>query len=284
MAIFTNQARLSYNGITTTSNTISGELVEVLSATKTAVVENYTRGDRITYLINIVNAGTIGFNDLTVTDDLGTYAAGTATVTPLTYTDGSLRYYQNGVLQAAPAVTAGPPMTVAGISVPAGGNVTLVYETTANDFAPLEGGGSIVNTATMTGNGLTAPVTASETVTPAAAAELQISKSVSPSTVTENGTLTFTFEISNIGNTDATAADNVVVSDTFDPILNPITVTLNGATLTPGTDYTYNAATGEFATVPGTITVPAAAYAQDAGTGLVSTSPGTSTLVVSGVV
>ena len=284
MAIFTNQARLSYNGITTTSNTISGELVEALSATKTAVVENYTRGDRITYLINIVNAGTIGFNDLTVTDDLGTYPIGTTSVTPLDYSSGSVRYYQNGVLQPAPAVTEGTPLTVTGISIPAGGNVTLVYETTANEYAPLAAGSSITNHATATGAGLAAPVTAAETVTPADTSNLQISKSVSPSTVTENGTLTFTFVISNIGNTEAGAGDNVSVSDTFDPVLDPITVTLDGRTLTAGTEYTYDPATGAFNTVPGVITVPAATFEQDALTGIVGATPGTTTLVVSGTV
>ena len=34
MATFTNQATLSYNNTTTTSNIVTGEIVEVLSATK----------------------------------------------------------------------------------------------------------------------------------------------------------------------------------------------------------------------------------------------------------
>lgn len=284
MATFFNQARLSYNGLTTTSNTISGELVEVLTATKTAVVENYAQGGRVTFLITIVNSGTIGFNDLTVTDDLGTYPVGANTVTPLDYTAGSMRYYQNGILQPAPAVTEGPPLVVTGISIPAGGNVTLVYETTANVYAPLASGSSITNRATATGTGLATPITAAETITPADTSNLQISKSVSPSTVTENGTLTFTFVISNIGNTEAGVADNVSVSDTFDPVLNPITVTLDGRTLTAGTDYTYDPATGVFNTVPGVITVPVASFEQNPTTGVVDTTPGTTTLVVSGTV
>ena len=36
MATITNQAALSYNGVTTLSNIAVGELVEVLTATKTA--------------------------------------------------------------------------------------------------------------------------------------------------------------------------------------------------------------------------------------------------------
>ena len=37
MAIFTNQATLSYNNTTTTSNIVTGEIVEVLSAAKNAL-------------------------------------------------------------------------------------------------------------------------------------------------------------------------------------------------------------------------------------------------------
>lgn len=79
-------------------------------------------------------------------------------------------------------------------------------------------------------------------------------------------------------------ADNVSVSDTFDPVLNPITVTLDGRTLTAGTDYTYDPATGVFNTVPGVITVPVASFEQNPTTGVVDTTPGTTTLVVSGTV
>ena len=63
---------------------------------------------------------------LTVADDLGAYAFGTDTLVPMTYVAYTVRYYSNGILQTTPAVTAGPPLSVSGISVPAGGNVTIV--------------------------------------------------------------------------------------------------------------------------------------------------------------
>ena len=40
MATFTNQATLRYNGNIVNSNITTGELLEVLSATKTAVLDN----------------------------------------------------------------------------------------------------------------------------------------------------------------------------------------------------------------------------------------------------
>ena len=62
-----------------------------------------------------------------------------------------------------------------------------------------------------------------------------------------------------------------------------LVVTLDGQTLAPA-DYTYNAATGEFATVNGIITVPAATYTQDTVTGVITTTPGVTILTVTGTV
>ena len=53
MATFTNQATLTYNGMTTASNIVTGEILEVLSAQNNAVVDAYTAGDDITYVISI---------------------------------------------------------------------------------------------------------------------------------------------------------------------------------------------------------------------------------------
>ena len=79
------------------------------------------------------------------------------------------------------------------------------------------------------------------------------------------------------------ATDDVVVSDVFDPILNPITVTFNGSVWAEGVNYTYDESTGVFTTLPGQITVPAATYTQNEdGTWIVN--PGTVILTVTGTV
>ena len=167
--------------------------------------------------------------------------------------------------------------------VPAGGSAVLIYETTATPVAPLATGSSITNTATITGGGLTTPITAQATVETANSADLTISKALSPTTVTENGRITYTFVISNTGNTEATATGNVVVTDTFAPILRNIAVTYNGTAWTEGTNYTYNAATGVFTTLAGQITVPAASFTQNTD-GTFTVTPGTATLVITGTV
>ena len=283
MASFTNFATLSYNGGTTNSNIVTGEILEALTAVKTAVSANYSAGDRITYALSLVNTGTAAITDYTVTDNLGGYTVGANTVYPLAYNAGTVRYYINGVLQTAPTVTAGPPLTVTGLTVPAGGSAVLIYETTATPVAPLATGSSITNTATITGGGLTNPITAQATVETANSADLSISKALSPTTVTENGQITYTFVISNTGNTEATATGNVVVTDTFSPILRNIAVTYNGTAWTEGTNYTYNAATGVFTTLAGQITVPAASFTQNTD-GTFTVTPGTATLVITGTV
>ena len=286
MATFYNQATLSFNGNIINSNVVTGELIEVLSATKTAVVDEYTAAGSVTYVISIVNAGTAAFNDLTVTDDLGGYPFGTPAVTlyPLSYVDGSLLYYVNGVLQPTPGVTAGPPLAITGITVPAGGNATLIYETNVTQYAPLGENASVLNTVTVSGDGLAAPITATETVTASTEAQLSISKAIAPATVADNGQLTYTFVIENNGTTPAIATDNVVLTDVFDPILSAITVTYDGSIWTEGVNYTYDQLSGAFATVAGQITVPAGTPSQDPVTGIWTVSPGISVLKISGTV
>ncbi len=284
MAQFTNQAQLSYNDATVNSNVAVGEVLEVLSADKTAVTTTYTPGGDVTYVISVINSGATPVSGITVTDNLGAYTFDETTLYPLTYKAGSVRLYINGVLQAAPTTEAGPPLVVSGITLPANSNMVLIYEANVNSFAPLGEDDSIVNTATVTGNGISTPLTVTETVTPVAEPMLDITKSISPVPVAENGVVTYTFVIRNSGNAPADAAANVTLRDTFNPILSDLTVLLNGVELAEGTGYTYAITEGDFATVPGVITVPAATYTQDPTTGVWSVTPGTTILTVTGTI
>ncbi|MBQ4297821.1 MAG: hypothetical protein II771_05955 [Clostridia bacterium] len=283
MATFFNQATLSYRGSVLASNVATGEIVETLSANKTAVTEEYTRGTAITYALNILNSGAAPFAGLTVTDDLGAYAFGDVTLTPLDYEEGSVKLFVNGVLQASPAVTAGPPLVFSGISVPANGVATLLYTAHANEFAPPTEGSSITNTAVVSGGGLTS-VTVSAAVPAATEPALSILKSISPASVPENGQVTYTFELRNAGGAATVQTDEVSVTDTFDPLLSDLTVTVDGTARTAPADYTYNEASGLFRTVSGTLTVPAASYTQDPVTGAWSTVPGVTVLTVTGTI
>ena len=284
MAIFTNQATLTYNGSSTNSNIAYGEILDVLVATKTAVEGSYAPGQIVTYVVTLRNTGNASLTGLVVTDNLGGYDFNGATVYPLTYEDGSVALFTNGVPQAAPTVTAGPPLVFSNITVPAGGDTVIVYQAQANAFANPAVGGSIDNTVTVTGDGLSAPITATETVVANAAPLLTISKSITPSQVVDNDRVTYTFVIQNSGNQAVVATDDAAITDTFDPILTALTVTFDGAAWTQGVQYNYNEATGLFATVPGQILVPAATYTQDPATGAYTATPGIATLVVTGTI
>ena len=284
MAIFSNQATLTYNGSSTNSNIAYGEILDVLVATKTAVEGSYTPGQLVTYVVTLRNTGNTALTGLTVTDDLGGYDFGGTTVYPLTYETGSVAMFTNGVPQAAPAVTAGPPLAVSGITVPAGGDVVIVYQARANAYADPAVGGTIDNTVTVTGDGLSTPITATETVNAEAAPMLTISKSITPAQVVDNDRVTYTFVIQNSGNEAVVATDNAAITDTFDPILTALTVTFDGAAWTQGVKYNYDETTGLFTTVPGQILVPAATYAQDPVTGVYTATPGIATLVVTGTI
>lgn len=284
MAIFSNQATLTYNGSSTNSNIAYGEILDVLAATKTSVEGTYTPGTLVTYVVTLRNTGNTPLNNLTVTDDLGGYTFNGGTVYPLTYEDGSAILFVGGIPQAAPAVTAGPPLVVSGINVPASSDAVLVYQARANTFANPVEGSTIDNTVTITGDGLSAPITATETVTVQAAPMLTISKSITPSQVVDNDRVTYTFVIQNSGNEAVVATDNAAISDIFDPILTALAVTFNGAVWTEGTQYNYNEATGLFTSVPGQILVPAATYTQDPVTGTYTVTPGIATLIVTGTI
>lgn len=281
MAQFTNQARLIYNDTTYLSNIAVGEITESLSVGKTAAVKSYISGDKITYAVNIVNGGTAA-TGLAFSDNLGAYEFGARTLYPLTYVPNSLIYYVNGAIQPLPAIAGTSPLELTGLSIPANGNAVIVYQAQLNGYAPLGPQGQVTNTVTISGGGLTAPITAEETIRPNTRPDLSISKSVDPVPVAEDGRLTYTFTIMNRGATAIARADNVIVTDTFNPVLSNIAVTFNGAPWAVTTDYTYDGTSGVFSSVAGNITVPAATYTQNPTTGVWSVTPGTSTIVISG--
>lgn len=282
MPAFTNQATLSFNNTLTNSNVVTGNIIEALNASKNAVVDTYSRGETVTYVVSLVNSSGAPYSNVTLQDNLGAYQYNTDTLVPLTYIDGSMKYYLNGVLQPTPIVSTENGLLLTDINIPAGGTALFVYEAEANGFAPLEIGGSIVNTVTVNGENLIDTITASETVTPAQTPILSITKSLSPTTVTENGQITYTFVIQNTGNTATLVEDDIFITDNFSPALQDITVVYNDDVLTLGTEYTYQ--NGVFSTVPGIINVPAATYERDAETGSVIINPGVSILTVTGTI
>lgn len=275
MAVFTNQASVSYNGVTVNSNLATGEIRDALSIDKVALTDGYSVGEEKTYIISIVNSCPTDVTDVTVTDNLGAYEFDGQTVYPLTYVDGSIKMFTDGVANVAPDVSSIEGLVISGLTVPASSNVLLVYSVTVNEFASPLTDGEITNTATLT-SATQGPLSDSETITAEETSLLSVSKSISPQSAPGCEDMTFTFVISNTGNT---VADDVVLTDAFEIALSNLHVTLDGEALSQGTDYTYSTETGVFSTTAGVITVPAATFEQT-GTGSWITNPGSAVLTI----
>lgn len=276
MPSFTNVAVVSFNGRSVTTNRVGGFIPMIPTATKTATPAVYRAGEDMTYIIAMPNPSMYPLENLTVSDNLGATTEAGAPIVPLTYETDSVRLYLGGVLQAPPAVTQTDGVQFTGITVPGNTDMVLVYRARINGTAPLEPGSQITNAAAITGGWLQEPVGATETVDVANAANLTATKALTPDVVPEGGRLTYSFMLENTGNADAESA-TTTLTDTFDPVLQDIVVTVNGVATT---DYAYNPATGEFEIA---VDVPAAVY-QRAPDGTVTTTPGTAAIAVTGTV
>lgn len=282
MATFQNQASLTFNNSTVNSNIVTGEILEVLSLAKASLNTSYNTGDTVTYILSVINSGTSPFTGVSITDNLGEYTFGTNELYPLTYVDGTAVLYINGTAQPVTVDASESELVFSGFSVPAGGNALISYQAVANGYAPLTAGSVIENTATLTATGLTTPVTASAQVAVNSDPNLSITKGVTPDSVPENGTLTYTLTLINTG--AEPAQTGVIVTDTFNPILSDIAVTYNGTPWTEGVNYAYDETTGVFTSLDGQITVPAASYAQDITTGIWTVTPGVAIIRITGTV
>lgn len=280
MPAFTNQALLTYNNNRTAlSNIANGNIADPFVITKRAVNNDYVSNDDVTYVITITNSSAAPLINLTMTDNLGAYPYGAPPVIlyPLTFV-GPVLYYINGVPQAniVPTQTA-PTLILTVPSVPANGNVTLVYEVNVNQYAPLGVADSITNVVDLP---QLTQITAQETIVTEDIPQLAITKTISPDPIINNQTATYTFIIENYGNT---ASTDVVFTDTFNPILTSVAVTNDGNPMVLNTDYTYNAGTGLLTILTGHLTVPAATISQDS-SGVVTVTPGFTTVIVTGIV
>lgn len=286
MAQITNRANLTftYGGVTgsATSNLATATLLDPLSVEKTSVGNTYRAADKVTYVLSVQNNGNTTLTDVTLTDNLGTYpSANGVAVTPLTYNDNATLYI-SGIFSGPIEGTATANSVT--FTIPAlapGANAMVLYEAVTNAYTPTAPGSSITNTVTVTATSVTAPLTATHTITAEDYADISILKEMSPDPISDGDLITYTFTITNMGNTDATG---VVLTDAFNPIPNAITVTVGGQTVSPN-DYTYENGLLTLPTGEGfSITVPAASVTTDPVTGAVTTTPGTLVITVTGTI
>lgn len=282
-----NFATVSYTsgGITETrvSNIAEISVESAIGFTKTSLGNTYNDNSVLTYILTVTNSSGSDITGSTITDNLGTYVFGSTELTPLEYVAPAVLLINGQDVSAQLGVDT---TTVGSLiftipTIPAGTTANIIYKAQVNDYAPLAIDSTIVNTSTFESNSECADTTASATVSVANIANISIIKQMCPNPVICGDTITYTIKIYNYGNT---AAENVVLTDDFNPAPANITVSRDGVLLL-GTDYTYVDGT---LTVPSAgatpVTVPAATFVQDPVTGIVSITPGVVEYTITGTI
>lgn len=276
--IINNQANITYQYNSSTGNATSN-IVETtvldlygITANKTALQQTFKPGENITYITTIKNSGSANLYNVTLQDDLGN--------NNLTILNNSIYIYKNEELQTIDP--SGTFIEIPGILTP-GEQVLVIYIATVNNDidSTID---EITNTQMITarGGGVTGPlitVTPNPTATIIRAnyAQLTIMKTTDKETIMSGDNLTYTFTITNTGNTEAT---NVILTDYLPEgfVINSIISETNGTITTYNpTDYTFDPTT-RLLTLPNNtgnrITVPAATME----------NPGTTTVTIAGTV
>ena len=267
--------------VTTVSNIAQIDLASSVTFNKRTVGNAYSEGDLVTYIMTVSNTSSNPLNTVSITDNLGTFTYQKGELTPLTYVGPAILLVDGQDASANLTTDSSVPSQLV-FTIPAlaaGATANIIYTARVNEFAPLELDSTIVNDATLTTDSDCADGNATATVTVAPAADVSIFKQMSPNPVVCGDTVTYTIRLYNYGNI---AAENVQLTDVFDPIPANITVSRNGVLL-DGTAYIYENGT---LTVPATAseTIPAATFTRDATTGEVVVTPGTVEYVITGTI
>ena len=283
----TNRANLryTYGAVTETvaSNLASTVLDDPLSVTKSSLEAAYRDGEPITYIITVTNGSTATLSNVTITDDLGTYAPSAGVeATPLTYV-GPAQLFSDGVFsEELTPVIASDSVTFTIPEIAPDTTATILYKAEPNAYAPVVAGSEITNTASFVPAVGTEPITASHTIPAEEYAAVTIEKEMTPNPITDGAALVNTFTITNTGNTEAT---DLVLTDAFMMPLSNVVITVNGVTV-PSSDYAFagNTLTLPTPSAQTELTVPATTYTQDPATGAVTSVPGVTTVVVTGTI
>ncbi len=284
--IISNQASISYRygtiEATAVSNVATAVIGSQLEIEKTALTESYRLGQDVTYVITVSNNSTVASQDLVITDNLGSYDFNGVELTPLTYL-GPAQLFINGAFDSLITPTETDAEIAFSIDeLPAGGNLQIIYRARVNAFASEGENSTIVNTASVEGGCICCGDAASDsaTITVEDFADVRIVKTVCPNPVICGEDVAFVIEIQNYGNIPAT---DVVLTDTFMPPLEDITVTLNGVAV-PEANYDY---VGGVLTLPNgngnEITVPAAEFVRNEQTNEFSAVPGRVIITIKGI-
>jgi uncharacterized repeat protein (TIGR01451 family) len=148
-------------------------------------------GDTIQYTLTITNGGELNTNSAIITDTLPT---------GLAFVSGSLT--RDGTPQADPTL----PTLANGVRVTIDTPTTLTYQMEVGNMAA---GTVLTNTAEVSSDEITTPLSASVPITIAAAPAIGVSKTASAASVEIGAPITYTYRITNTGNLNLTAVSAV---------------------------------------------------------------------------
>ena len=287
MAIIENFATVRYTsgGVTetTVSNLAQISLTSSVTLSKLSLEKEYGSESTLTYLLTVQNTSDTVLNGAVIEDNLGTFSYGELDLTPLTYGGDALLLINGQDATASLSVDFSDPSILIFTLPPlsSGATANVIYTAEVNAFAPLETGETIVNTATLRADSECAEGTANAAIPVEEGASLSVFKQMSPNPVVCGSTLTYSIQVSNYGNAPA---EDVQLTDVFDPTPENISITRNGVPLV-ATDYTYENGVLTISTGSATgDTVPAATFTRDPSTGVVSVTPGVIEYVITGTI
>ncbi len=214
-----------------------------ISAVKTVTPEYFAPDDRIAFIITITNSGSESLTNVKITDDL--------TALSMTYVSGSAVYSINGGVPVSLEEDSGSNVIFTLPVTLDAGDIATVYflvKTPGEDDIPDTE--TITNCADITASEISGNVSTNCAVITLRYANIEATKTASSNAINCNGELNYTIRLENTGNI---AADSIVVTDQLPEGYSVSRITLNGETLTRGTDYTLtdNLLT---ITIPGSIT------------------------------
>lgn len=257
-----NSASLTYKcGLQTGcahSNTATTTLQDSLSLDAYSLQNTYKANQKITNIISITNNSDEPIKNISVESNLGSYSSETSTFTPMNYV-GISQLYQNGIFEKIINAQIKPTNITFNIDeINDHSNILIIYETEINNKAPLSKDSSITQVYTVTSTNILRPITKSISIEAENYANINIVKTMSPNPVIKGQFITYTFNIYNYGNEEAT---NIVLQDSFNPLPSIIDVSvnsqkisseqysyINGAFLLPryGSDFLINTPPAQF--------------------------------------
>lgn len=255
MAEILNSANVSYtfagagsqtevsSNVTQTNVTYSSSI----EITKMALADGFVPGENLSFMLRITNTGSDALSNIVVTDNLGVGSdPSREEIVPMEYVVGSAAQSDNHEPWTSVTPSATSPLTFEISSMNAGDVVEITYTTQVLGSFSYS---TISSTATATADGVGGSVTdsAENTLSEASYAHIVATKSGSADNIQTGEPFTYTIDLTNTGNEDATG---IVVTDNIpeDFVLTSINMIQNGSSTTlDATDYTLE---GGLLTIP----------------------------------